>query len=462
MLIGLVSGGLVVAALVLQALHRTSPPSVAFWVSDVLSAVVYAAATVVMLPRVRHPVAWIMAATAVGSAFAGFATQYYLFAVDRGGAPAADLVVLTGGWTWVPGAYATVTVGAVAGAAATGAVVGSLSRRGGRRSHGSRGAQAGHAGLPGRRQPDGIDHAGWQELVRDVGLWPERLCVAIAFGAVVWLAHAWRTAEGEDARGLGWLVLGQLFLSARAGPGGLRGDVHGLGRGHGGARDPGAGVPAGRAPRGRAAPAAVGHRRDGEPGDGLVAAHGHAARRVRRARVAVRTPAAAGTGARGPALGRSGGGPGATRAVLDPAAGRPSSSTDGGRSRRPARHAGPRPRLGREPEQPGRAGRGSPRRAPSRRRRGPGSRQRAAGPLRCRRGRRADGVPRRGGQARRRARGRGARPGSGSTHARAASSSRRPTWSRSLFELAEVNAQLASCRGPPHRGASGGAPDAPP
>ena len=212
-LIGAVSGGLVVAALVLQALHRTSPPSVAFWVSDVLSAVVYAAATVVMLPRVRHPVAWIMAATAIGSAVAGFATQYYLFAVDRGGAPLADLVVLTGGWTWVPGAYATVTVvpwlvlprpvpwwARCLVAVAVGAMGLAVLRL---------------ATLDYRDvvNPMAIDHAGWQELVRDVELWPERLCVAIAFGAVVWLAHAWRTAEGEDARGLGWLVLGQLFLS---------------------------------------------------------------------------------------------------------------------------------------------------------------------------------------------------------------------------------------------------------
>ena len=121
--------------------------------------------------------------------------------------------MLTGGWTWLPGAYATITVvpwlvlprpvpwwarGLVA--VAVGAMGLAVLRL---------------ATLDYRDvvNPMAIDHAGWQELVRDVGLWPERLCVAIAFGGVVWLAHAWRTAEGEDARGLGWLVLGQLFLS---------------------------------------------------------------------------------------------------------------------------------------------------------------------------------------------------------------------------------------------------------
>lgn len=202
-----------IGAVTLQALHRVPPPATAYWVMDVLSAVVYGTVALVMLPRTRHPVAWIVVLVAVGCGFSGFATQYYSGALSGMALPGADAVVAAGAWVWMPGTYASmaimpwivaarrppawvrpvVAVGVLAIAVGVLRVI--------------------TMPVPFLDKPWAVTSDGWTTVLQGIGFWPERVCVALALGGVVRLLWLREKDRAQDRRGLGWLVIGQVFMA---------------------------------------------------------------------------------------------------------------------------------------------------------------------------------------------------------------------------------------------------------
>ena len=70
------SWAMAAAAVVALTASDTAPPNVADWVMDVVTGVVYGGVVLMMLPRSRHPVVWLLAITALGCAASGLATGY--------------------------------------------------------------------------------------------------------------------------------------------------------------------------------------------------------------------------------------------------------------------------------------------------------------------------------------------------------------------------------------------------
>lgn len=203
-LIALAAWLMAAGAVVALAVTGTEPLNLADWVMDVVTAVVYGAVVVLMLPRARHPVVWLLALTALGCAASGLAAGYV--ALD-GPWPGQDLAAYLPFWAWVPGVYATVAVVpllVVPGVrrrwpvlvVAVGAIVAST-------------LPSLTVLVPGRvPNPLGIDVAWWQSTIRTWGLWPDRTVALI--GALVWLwllARVLRTPPAER-RGLTWLLAG--------------------------------------------------------------------------------------------------------------------------------------------------------------------------------------------------------------------------------------------------------------
>ncbi len=205
------------AALVLYAVHGNEPVGVSQWLMDVLSAVVYGAATLLMLPRTRHPVVWIILLVAIGCGLSGLVTQLLVVdpqppSVDRMG------LMLFGYASWMPGTYASLGVlpwlvrrgetavtrawmraaAALGAAGAAGATAVALTSE--------------YRGSPGN--PFFVSWAPWRRGVEVLGLWPDRVCLALSAVGVVHLARVWWRRRGTDRTGYGWLAVGQGFLTA--------------------------------------------------------------------------------------------------------------------------------------------------------------------------------------------------------------------------------------------------------
>lgn len=208
---------LAVAALVIYALHGNEPVGVAQWLMDVLSAVVYGAATLLMLPRTRHPVVWIILLVALGCGISGLVTQLLLIDPQP---PTADTMRLSlfGYAAWMPGTYGTLAVlpwlvlrgqgvaserwlraAAVVGATATAtATLVSLT----------------HEYQDAPPNPYAPSWEPWRRAVDVLDQWPDRLCLLLSVLAVAQLTHTWWRLRGTSRTGFGWLALGQGFLTA--------------------------------------------------------------------------------------------------------------------------------------------------------------------------------------------------------------------------------------------------------
>lgn len=204
---------LVAAAVALQCVHGEVPDLLAYWLMDVLTATVYGGVTLLMLPRSRHPAAWILALTGLGCAVSGFTTQYVPLAAEHPGVPVPALLALLPAWVWMPGTYATMAVlpwlvsarrqprwvRAVVAVAVVAIAV--------------RTAFLAVARYPGVDNPIGLP-AGWlYDALWALGYWPDRLCVALSFAGAARLWWLRRRAVGDEGRGYGWLVVGQLFMA---------------------------------------------------------------------------------------------------------------------------------------------------------------------------------------------------------------------------------------------------------
>jgi len=201
------------AAVAMVAVSGTAPEELAYWLMDLLSSVVYAAAVLVMLPRSRHVVAWVLVLVAVGCGLSALATSYVLLAADLD-LPGASAAAVFGAWVWIPGTYASMAVmpwlvlprrrGPVvrvlvvlAWAAIAVAVL--------------RVATYPYAGLD---NPTAVDLEVWKVALQHVGLRADRLVTALGLAGAGWLAWQRVRARGDEGRGLGWLSVGLLFLVA--------------------------------------------------------------------------------------------------------------------------------------------------------------------------------------------------------------------------------------------------------
>jgi signal transduction histidine kinase len=207
-LIALVAWLTAAGAIVAIVVTDTSPLNVADWVMDVVTAAVYGAVVLLMLPRTRHPVVWLLALTALGCGVSGLAAGYVAL---EGAWPGQDLAVYLPFWAWVPGVYATVAVVPL--------LVVPESRRRWPVIVAAFGAVVA-ATLPSMTvvvpdlppNPFGIRSAWWQSMVRAWGLWPDRAVALIGILVWAWLLAQVRRTPTAERRGLTWLLAGHTAM----------------------------------------------------------------------------------------------------------------------------------------------------------------------------------------------------------------------------------------------------------
>ncbi|HYF71971.1 MAG TPA: ATP-binding protein, partial [Nocardioides sp.] len=187
-----------------------------YWLMDELVALVYGAAVLITLPRSRHPAVWILALSAVGCGLSSFLTQYLGAAAEHPGWWAPPQLWVASAWVWIPGTYAAMAVlpwlvsyraTPVWVRVVVGTAVAAIAWRV------AATLTAHYVGLdnPLAGVPESV-HA----LRRSVGLWPDRLCVAISVGGALRLLWLWwRARDDRDGRGrgYGWLCVGVLFMA---------------------------------------------------------------------------------------------------------------------------------------------------------------------------------------------------------------------------------------------------------
>lgn len=207
---------LAAASVGLEIAHRETPANLAYWLMDVVSAVVYGAIALVLLPRTRHVVAWIVVAVALGCGLSAAATQYVLLAHSGVDVPGVGAVLPLNGWVWIPGTYASMALVPflvtdrtpprwARALLASGVVAILLSAL--------FAATYDYASLGLPDNPLAVTQDRWRDLVDRLWLWPDRWCVLLAFAGVAHLAWRWRREDRASRRGLGWLLIGQLFMA---------------------------------------------------------------------------------------------------------------------------------------------------------------------------------------------------------------------------------------------------------
>jgi signal transduction histidine kinase len=208
---------LAAAALAIYAVHGNEPVGVSQWLMDVLSAVVYGAATALMLPRTRHPVVWIILLVALGCGISGLVTQLLLIDPQP---PTVDTMRLSlfGYVAWMPGTYGSLAVlpwlvlrgqglaseAWLRGAAGLGVVATATASV----------VSLTHEYQHAPPNPYAPSWEPWRRAVDALDQWPDRLCLALSAVAVVQLTRVWWRLRGTARPGFGWLAIGQGFLTA--------------------------------------------------------------------------------------------------------------------------------------------------------------------------------------------------------------------------------------------------------
>jgi signal transduction histidine kinase len=81
-----------------------------FWAVDTVDAIVYGVVAWLVLGRLRHPIAWILAVTAVGGGLAAVGAQWTLLWAEHPDLPELPTLQLMQGTAWVPGTLALIVV----------------------------------------------------------------------------------------------------------------------------------------------------------------------------------------------------------------------------------------------------------------------------------------------------------------------------------------------------------------
>ncbi|MDQ2678431.1 MAG: histidine kinase [Actinomycetota bacterium] len=206
------------AALLLAWLNRASlHREIWFFVVDLSDAVIYGLVAYVLLQRVRHAVAWLVALTAIGGAVAALGMQWLTFQQEHPDLPQLALLSSAIGWAWVPGTLSLIVVvpwlvrddrvprfGRVAIAAGVALiallVVEQLTD-----------PWPYPDGDP--WVPFGIRSEAWGTFILDS--YPVLLTAVIVLGLLAAgdAYRRWRTLPPSRRRGLGWLTIGAVLLS---------------------------------------------------------------------------------------------------------------------------------------------------------------------------------------------------------------------------------------------------------
>jgi signal transduction histidine kinase len=212
------SWAIAVAAIGLAWANRDAAPAeIWFFVVDVADALIYGAVAWLLLSRVRHPVAWIIALTAVGGAVAALGMQWSVFVMERPDLPPLSLLASAVSWAWIPGTIALITVVpwllrddrlGTLGRVAIGAgivviaslVVAPLTD-----------PWPWPDGDP--TAPFAVRSEWWAQLVYTS--YPRQMTAVVLLGllATADVARRWATLGTERRRGLGWLAIGVGLLS---------------------------------------------------------------------------------------------------------------------------------------------------------------------------------------------------------------------------------------------------------
>ena len=207
------------AAVLLAWLNRaTLHREIWYFVVDLADAVIYGLVAYLLLQRVRHAVAWIVAITAIGGAVAALGMQWLTFQQAHPDLPQLTLLSSALGWAWVPGTLSLMVVvpwlvrddrvptfGRVAiavGVALTGLLVIQQLTDPWPYPDGDPWA------------PFGIRNEAWGQFIVDSH--PVLMTAIIVLGLLAAgdTYRRWRTLPPSRRRGLGWLTIGAVLLSA--------------------------------------------------------------------------------------------------------------------------------------------------------------------------------------------------------------------------------------------------------
>ena len=196
-----------------STLHR----EIWFYVVDLADAVIYGLVAHVLLQRVRHAVAWIVALTAIGGAVAALGMQWLTFQQAHPDLPQLPLLSSALSWAWVPGTLSLMVVvpwlvrddrvpaiGRVAiplGVAVTALLVFEQLTDPWPYPEGD------------PFSPFAIRSEAWGRFVVDS--YPVLMTSVIVLGllAAADTFRRWRTLPSSRRRGLGWLTIGTVLLS---------------------------------------------------------------------------------------------------------------------------------------------------------------------------------------------------------------------------------------------------------
>lgn len=209
---------LAAASLVLWAMIR--PPWTEdqwFFVVDVADAVVFGVVAWLLLTRTSHPVAWIVALTAVGGGLAALGSQWMQYHLAHPGTPELELLSFMQNFGWVPGTLALFTivpylvrdeplsirsrVGIAAGVASISIFLFS------RLTH----PAPGPGGDPFAPLPIRSDW--WASLLDDSFPWQIAVLVVLGLLATADVTRRWMRRPRDRRRGLGWLAIGTGILA---------------------------------------------------------------------------------------------------------------------------------------------------------------------------------------------------------------------------------------------------------
>ncbi len=209
---------LALASLVLVVLNRPEWTSDQwYYVVDVADAVVYGVVAWALLARIQHPVAWLVALTAVGGGLAALGAQWFQYHLAHPDTPALDLLSSMSALGWVPGTLAL--------------MVGVPWRvRDDELDRGARGAVACGAAVIAWFMatrltdpfpwPEGdpfmplpVRSERWAGAVEAMTPWQMGAVVLLGLVASADVLRRWSGRGLEDRRGLGWLAIATAVMS---------------------------------------------------------------------------------------------------------------------------------------------------------------------------------------------------------------------------------------------------------
>lgn len=177
-------------------------------------AFVYGPVSALILARRPHPVGVILAIHAVGSGLTAFGVQWGLLGAQHSGLPLWGSLAFAAGWAYVPGTFMTAAlpilvtrervprwqfaVVVFSGVVATLAFVVSFTQQ----------------SIPEPVNPFAILHLGYQARLPALYTMFSLTAVAISVVCSAVLVARWVRAPARNRGGVGWLTLGQMFLTA--------------------------------------------------------------------------------------------------------------------------------------------------------------------------------------------------------------------------------------------------------